>query len=131
MIMKQEKLFAGKDALSYLRVSGETQEEGTSLEEQSKENKSCAKRLGLKIEQEFSECGSAMKLCKRREFMTMIDEIKKRSHSYLICYDPTRLSRNGGDSQLVRELIDEQRLTLIFARNNEIFQYPLLPDQGR
>ena len=125
----KQKTIAGLDAVSYMRTSTPEQGDGTSLEDQAKVCKECCETLSLNLVEEFEEQASAMNARKkpRRKFLKMVEMLKAGKAKVLVVAFPDRLSRNGTDLDIIKELIDDYGITVILAVPYRILKAPVDP----
>lgn len=103
------------------RISSQRQDEGYSLPQQSKLNKSYAKQLGCKVLKEFNIIESARTSEKRDDFYEAMNFIKKHKNvTHIIVEKTDRLTRNFQDQVFVYDLVTKYEITLVFSKENQI-----------
>ena len=90
----------------YTRVSSKAQEDGMSLEVQAKTCRQFAERNGYEIVSEFGNRGESAKSGSvRKDFEEMLAFARKKVNQirYIVFYDYSRFSREGGSAIVVKE----------------------------
>lgn len=90
----------------YTRVSSKAQEDGTSLEVQARTCRQFAERNGYEIVAEFGNKGESAKAGSvRKDFDEMLAFARKKSNQvrYIVFYDYSRFSREGGTAIVLKE----------------------------
>ncbi len=106
-IGKAKKADSGnKRCILYTRVSSKAQEDRTSLEVQARTCQQFAERSGYEIVAEFGNRGESAKSGSvRKDFEEMLAFARKKANQirYIIFYDYSRFSREGGSAIVVKE----------------------------
>ncbi len=106
-IGKAKKADSGnKRCILYTRVSSKAQEDRTSLEVQARTCQQFAERSGYEIVAEFGNRGESAKSGSvRKDFEEMLAFARKKVNQirYIIFYDYSRFSREGGSAIVVKE----------------------------
>lgn len=106
-IGKAKKADSGnKRCILYTRVSSKAQEDRTSLEVQARTCQQFAERSGYEIVAEFGNRGESAKAGSvRKDFEEMLAFARKKVNQirYIIFYDYSRFSREGGSAIVVKE----------------------------
>jgi site-specific DNA recombinase len=95
-----------KRCILYTRVSSKQQEDGTSLEVQARTCRQFAERNGYEIVAEFgNKSESAKSGSVRKDFDEMLAFAKRKANQirYIVFYDYSRFSREGGSAIVVKE----------------------------
>ncbi|PIT98298.1 MAG: hypothetical protein COT71_01345 [Candidatus Andersenbacteria bacterium CG10_big_fil_rev_8_21_14_0_10_54_11] len=90
----------------YVRVSDQSQVDGTSLTTQTAFCKEYAEKRGLKVVRVFREEGKSAKTLNRPELQRMLEYIRSKKAGAVIVYDLSRFSRNLLNQLLARETIE-------------------------
>lgn len=115
------------DCIYYCRVSSKEQEKGTSLDDQKEICETFCRGYKMNIIEGFSENISAMKGGKRPKFNKMVQMFKDGKAKVLVCAYADRLTRNGTDSDVIKELIDDYGIIVVLVVENRIMQAPVDP----
>lgn len=111
-----------KSAVVYARVSGKEQEQGFSLEAQTKIARTYAATKGLSIVKEFSYSESA-KRQGRKHFNLMLQYLREHPDVRTVIVEKTdRLLRNLEDYVLVEQLVEEMGLEIHLVKEGQILQ---------
>lgn len=106
-IGKAKKTDSGnKRCILYTRVSSKAQEDGMSLEVQARTCRQFAERNGYEIVSEFGNRGESAKSGSvRKDFEEMLAFARKKVNQirYIVFYDYSRFSREGGSAIVVKE----------------------------
>jgi site-specific DNA recombinase len=100
-----------KRCVLYTRVSSKAQEDGMSLEVQAKTCRQFAERNGYEIVAEFGNRGESAKSgSDRKDFEGMLDFVRKKANQidYIIFYDYSRFSREGGSAIVLKEELKDK-----------------------
>jgi site-specific DNA recombinase len=90
----------------YTRVSSKAQEDGMSLEVQARTCRQFAERNGYEIVAEFGNKGESAKAGSvRKDFEEMLAFARKKANQirYIVFYDYSRFSREGGSAIVIKE----------------------------
>ena len=106
----------GADAVVYTRVSSQEQAENNgSLEVQLKYCNNYAKNNSIKIKEYFGGSYESAKSDGRKEFLRMIEYVKKHKNiSYIIVFNYDRFSRTGAAASQLSEELSLTPFSLIF-----------------
>lgn len=102
----QESLEDNRRAILYTRVSTTEQEDNTSLEHQYRTCHRFAEREGLEVIAEFGGKGeSAKEGSARKEYERMMQFVRRKSNKvkYVVFYDYSRFSREGGKAIVTKD----------------------------
>lgn len=111
---------AVREAVSYVRVSSDEQEDGYSIPAQIRAAKKYAAEKGLKLVHEFEAAESA-KRAGRKTFNAMCDFIKKANKPMaLLVEKPDRLFRNLPDWVDIEELMHEHDLEIHYFKERKV-----------
>lgn len=116
-----------RKTLIYARRSDISNYENTSLDDQIEKCKEFCKHYNMNIVEIFREKASAMKGGKRPKFNKMVQMLKEGKAKVLICAYPDRLTRNGTDGDIIRELIEDYGIIVVLVVPNRIMQNPVDP----
>ncbi len=126
-ILNKWKNLTSLDCVYYCRVSSKDQEKGTSIEDQKKLCETFCNGYKMNIVEGFIENVSAMKGGKRREFNKMVQMLKEGKAKVLVCAYADRLTRNGADGDIIKELIEDYGIIVVLVVPNRIMQDPVDP----
>lgn len=115
------------DCVYYCRVSSKDQEKGTSIEDQKELCEDCCNKCQMNIVEGFIENISAKKCNKRPKFNKMVQMLKDGKAKVLVCAYTDRLSRNGTEGDVIKELIEDYGIIVVFVVSNRIMQNPVDP----
>jgi site-specific DNA recombinase len=124
MIMKTSQ----NDVVVFGRVSSDDQESNTSLESQQDTAKSYSEDKALNIIKIWLEPESAWKSGNRKKFDEMIAFVKLNKVRNLIFDCPDRASRNDEDKTVLYHLMDDNDVTIHFARDNKVVDKNRTPE---
>jgi site-specific DNA recombinase len=106
-------------AIIYLRVSTEEQaERGFSLQAQRVECLEKAKELNCSDILEFCDEGVSGSILERPMLLNALEAMKLHTIDYIICYDPSRLSRNVSHQLILIDNIKKFGTKLVFVRSS-------------
>lgn len=107
-----EKIF--EEVVAYLRYSDHKQDDGFSIEYQTREVNEYAENNGLTIDRYFIEkAQTATKVSGREEFFALIAAVKRGEVKTIIVYKLSRLFRNTLESSKYRKLFRDKNVKLI------------------
>lgn len=104
----------GKNCVRYERVSSKEQEQGYSLETQSKENLQAIEREGFNCLGVFGGKYESAKTDERNEFNRMLKFVKqnKEKISYIVVSDETRFSRSGANAIYIADQLRKENIRI-------------------
>ena len=109
-------------AVLYLRVSSKGQEDNYSLDAQEKLAMKYAQEHNLEITKKWKGAESAWGKKERKNFMEMLEYVKKHSEIKHIIFDILdRMTRNDFDKLKIIDLINKYGKTVHFTRTNKIY----------
>ena len=111
----------------YTRRSDVSYYENTSLDDQTEKCEEFCKPYNMNIVEIFREKASAMKGGKRPKFNKMVQMLKDGKAKVLVCAYSDRLTRNGADGDIIKELIEDYGIIVVFVVPNRIMQNPVDP----
>jgi DNA invertase Pin-like site-specific DNA recombinase len=117
-----------KDVVVFMRVSSSDQETNYSLGSQKDTAKKYVDECGLKIIKEWAVAESAWKSGNRATFNEMIKFIKDNKVKNLIFDCPDRASRNDLDKMSLYNLMDNDDVTIHFAREHKTIDINRSPE---
>lgn len=126
-ILNKWKNLTSLDCVYYCRVSSKDQEKGTSIEDQKELCENFCNGYKMNIVEGFIENVSAMKGGKRPKFNKMVQMLKDGKAKVLVCAYSDRLTRNGADGDIIKELIEDYGIIVVFVVPNRIMQNPVDP----
>ena len=123
----------------YARKSSEQDErQAMSIDSQLNEMKLLAEKEGLNIIKVLEESHSAKESGQRRVYNDLLNGLRNDEYNCVLCWDASRLSRNGGDLGSLVDLMDSGKLVQIktysqtFTNNpNEKFLLMILCSQAK
>lgn len=111
----------------YTRRSDVSYYENTSLDDQTEKCEEFCKPYNMNIVEIFREKASAMKGGKRPKFNKMVQMLKDGKAKVLVCAYSDRLTRNGADGDVIKELIEDYGIIVVLVVPNRIMQNPVDP----
>lgn len=117
------------EAIIYGRISDEVQEDGWSLDSQTRHGKAYATSKGFHVIEEIYTTESAFK-SGRKDFNRMLERIRDVGRPMAVIVEkPDRLFRNLDDWLMVDKLIAAQGLEVHYFRENRVISQRSLPDE--